>query len=151
MACLITPLKDLVSRLISRFRRVPKGQEQVVEPEYEDARMSYTRLQALEGPGYRQCYLEKLREDAETPPDESKERWFSEPQAVPIATVEAEAEKRRLKLMQAQHKMSYTRLEALVQQLTPEQRLHNDEESLRLGGKKFSPDLDKDAKARRVD
>jgi hypothetical protein len=134
MTCLITPFKQLVSKLVARFRKCDPENPAISNNKYENARMSYTRLQALEGAGYRQCYMEKLRETSDAPTTESKERWFGEANAEPVTTVEAEAEKQRQKLVQAQHKMSYTRLQALVQQLPPDERLMNEEEARRLGG-----------------
>lgn len=135
-----TGIKDLVQKLFGRFLKPNAPVVTEGEKPYEDARMSYTRLQALEGPGYRQCYMEKLREADNSHDAESKERWFSEPSPEPIDPVDEQLSKRKKqRILQAQQRMSYTRLQALAQQMPPEQRLLNDEEARRLGGVKMPP------------
>lgn len=133
----INNMRAFLEGVFGRFCKVCKDRSvpgSVENSRYQNARMSHNRLQSLEGQGYRQCYMEKLRAVSDANDAENKERWFGEPAAEAPIGAEAEAEKRRMKLAQAQHRMSHTRLEALVQTLTPEQLILNEQEARRLGG-----------------
>lgn len=50
----------------------------VKEKKFDGARMSENRLQALDGAGYRQCYMDKLRQVASDsePAESNREYWF---------------------------------------------------------------------------
>jgi hypothetical protein len=82
--------------------------------------------------------MEKLREVSDnTNDDDAKERWFSDQPrpAEQVNPVEAElAAKRRQRIIAAQNRMSYTRLQALVQNMSPEERILNQVDEKRLGG-----------------
>jgi hypothetical protein len=131
----VKSIKTFFLELLYRVRKRTEDPDDIGSADYQTARMSHNRLQALEGQGYRQCYLEKLREVSDANVTESKERWFGEGAAeTPPITAQSEAEKRKLKLAQAQHRMSHTRLQALVQTMSAEQLILNEEEARRLGG-----------------
>lgn len=135
-----TGIKDFVQKLFSRFLKNGAAEPAAQVKPYEDARMSYTRLQALEGPGYRQSYMEKLRQADNSHDAESKERWFGEPSPEAIDAANEElSNRKKQRIAAAQQRMSYTRLQALVQQMPPEQRLLNEEEARRLGGINVPP------------
>jgi hypothetical protein len=48
------------------------------DKKFDGARMSENRLQALDGTGYRQCYMEKIRQVASDsePAESNREYWF---------------------------------------------------------------------------
>jgi len=48
------------------------------DKKFDGARMSENRLQALDGTGYRQCYMEKIRQVAgdSEPAESNREYWF---------------------------------------------------------------------------
>ncbi len=45
---------------------------------FEGSRMTHNRLQSLDGSGYRQCYMDKIRQVASDsePPEANREYWF---------------------------------------------------------------------------
>lgn len=52
---------------------------------FPSARMTHNRMQALDGVGYRQCYMDKLREVASESekPEASRDYWFGRDEAGP--------------------------------------------------------------------
>jgi hypothetical protein len=136
----IKTIKEWFAKLLSSRRQAPTTQvSSAKELRIVNAGMSDTRLQALEGQGYRQCYMEKLREVATTPEPETQERWFSDNPSEPANTIEVEVKKRQTRIKQAQARMSHTRLQALVQQMSPEELELNDSEATRLSGTNYKP------------
>ena len=57
------------------------------EPTIPSARMSYNRLQALDGAGYRECYLEKIRSVSRENegPNSNRDYWFGETVRPPVS------------------------------------------------------------------
>lgn len=88
-----TSLKNQIVILVAKLTRTPCCKKEphpsadlnpeppptaVREKKFDGARMSENRLQALDGTGYRQCYMEKLRQVASDsePAESNREYWF---------------------------------------------------------------------------
>ena len=94
-----TTLKNLICNLVAKVTRKPvcnNEPEPNLQPgsnpeavkngpsaatkdkKFDGARMSENRLQALDGTGYRQCYMEKIRQVASDsePAESNREYWF---------------------------------------------------------------------------
>ena len=98
-----------------------------VDRDFESARMTNNRLQALDGAGYRQCYMEKLREvanDAEKP-EANREYWFGKEEVPPLdgksakndGSISSSKLPRIRETIPSQARITTTRLQAYVESL----------------------------------
>ena len=128
-------ISEDVQKLIVRstLQLLPTEEGSCIYDSYHNARMSYTRLKALEGIGHRQCYMDKLRNEAA--PRTGTDRWsrFAERQTIENPVL-ADERRRRERFYRAQQRQSLNRLEALVSRMSPEQFAANEQEGKRLQG-----------------
>ncbi|MBU6455588.1 MAG: hypothetical protein KGS72_27700 [Cyanobacteria bacterium REEB67] len=83
----VRDLRDVPKEVTGTLQRVSEidARAGLSDGNFDDVRMSHQRLQALDGMGYRACYMEKLRQVAsESDCDESnREHWFGKNGAQP--------------------------------------------------------------------
>lgn len=119
-------LRARLSPLFDRFRNLEEEERKAKERErHPSSHMTYNRLQALDGRGYRQCYMEKIREvasEVEQEEPHKKQYWFGVPDA---KAKSSQTDAKGLPLTSA--RVTNTRLNALVQSI------HEKEEAERSG------------------
>jgi hypothetical protein len=125
-------LKAQINSFFSKLRRPQKVENlpagaKAEENGFHSARMTHNRMQALDGAGYRQCYMDKLREVASESekPEANREYWFGKEELqVPESKAGAEkATTSQTKLpkirdvIPSQSRITYNRLQAYVETL----------------------------------
>ena len=123
-------LNQTVTRVLIQFS--PEEQAAKKYERFHTARMSHTRLKALEGTRDRQSYMDKLREDAAH--TVSAVRWSKDSEAESPESPEEAEEKRKRQLWRAVQRQSQARLQAWVATLSPEEIESNEREGKRLEG-----------------
>lgn len=125
---------EFKARIVSFFGKLRRSKKvefpasaEADEKGFDSARMTHNRMQALGGAGYRQCYMDKLREVASEgdKPEANREYWFGKEELqVPEARAGAEkATTSQTKLpkirevIPSQARVTSTRLQAYVETL----------------------------------
>lgn len=107
--------------MFDRFRNVAEEERRAKEKEsHPSSHMTYNRLQALDGHGYRQCYMEKIREvasEVEQEEPHKKEYWFGVPET---NAKSSQQDMKGLPLTSA--RVTNTRLNALVQSINEREK-----------------------------
>lgn len=124
-------LKARIDSFLRKLRRPAKEENLPSSAEaeakgFDSARMTHNRMQSLGGAGYRQCYMDKLREVASEgdKPEANREYWFGKEELQVEAKTGAEkATTSHTKLpkirnvIPSQARITSTRLQAYVETL----------------------------------
>jgi hypothetical protein len=124
-------LKARIDSFLRKLRRPEKEKNLPSSAEaeatgFDSARMTHNRMQALGGAGYRQCYMDKLREVASEgdKPEANREYWFGKEEVqVPESRGAEKATTSHTKLpkirdvIPSQARITSTRLQAYVETL----------------------------------
>jgi hypothetical protein len=126
ISSLFCRIKQCWSGLTGKFqKKVPPPAPKVEEERVAAAKMTNNRLAALDGQGYRQCYMDKLREVASGAEanEANKEYWFGADemsQAKEGASVQKRSSDRHAVLKAS--RITNTRLQALAQSMSDRER-----------------------------